>query len=58
MFDPTDPELITSLLATGDRKKLLYGLLNSISDSDPIRDVSSRWRRSSPFSRRNATAET
>jgi hypothetical protein len=32
MFDPTDPELITSLLATGDRKKLLYGLLNSISD--------------------------
>jgi len=32
MFDPTDPKLITSLLATSDRKKLLYGLLNSISD--------------------------
>jgi phosphatidylserine/phosphatidylglycerophosphate/cardiolipin synthase-like enzyme len=32
MFDPTDPELIRSLLATSDRKKLLYGLLNSISD--------------------------
>src|SRR5262249_57476164 len=32
MFDPTDPKLITSLLATTDRKKLLYGLLNSISD--------------------------
>lgn len=32
MFDPTDPQLITSLLATSDRKKLLYGLLNSISD--------------------------
>jgi phosphatidylserine/phosphatidylglycerophosphate/cardiolipin synthase-like enzyme len=32
MFDPTDPKLISSLLATSDRKKLLYGLLNSISD--------------------------
>src|SRR5215470_3198248 len=32
MFDPTDPKLITSLLKTSDRKKLLYGLLNSISD--------------------------
>ena len=32
MFDPTDPQLITSLLATSDRKKLLYGLLNKISD--------------------------
>ena len=32
MFDPTDPKLITSLLATSNRKKLLYGLLNSISD--------------------------
>jgi phosphatidylserine/phosphatidylglycerophosphate/cardiolipin synthase-like enzyme len=32
MFDPTDPALIESLLATGERKKLLYGLLNSISD--------------------------
>ena len=28
MFDPTDPQLITALLATSDRKKLLYGLLN------------------------------
>jgi phosphatidylserine/phosphatidylglycerophosphate/cardiolipin synthase-like enzyme len=48
MFDPTDPTLIKSLLATGDRKKLLYGLLNSISDpskkkkkkSDPAADQS------------------
>ena len=32
MFDPTDPQLITALLATSDRKKLLYGLLNRISD--------------------------
>jgi len=34
MFDPTDPDLIEALLATGDRGKLLYGLLNSISDPD------------------------
>jgi phosphatidylserine/phosphatidylglycerophosphate/cardiolipin synthase-like enzyme len=32
MFDPTDPALLTALLATSDRKKLLFGLLNSISD--------------------------
>ena len=32
MFDPTDPKLIAALLATGDGGKLLYGLLNSISD--------------------------
>ena len=32
MFDPTDPQLIRALLATGDRGKLLYGMLNSISD--------------------------
>ena len=32
MFDPTDKDLIEALLATGDRGKLLYGLLNSISD--------------------------
>jgi phosphatidylserine/phosphatidylglycerophosphate/cardiolipin synthase-like enzyme len=30
MFDPTDPKLISSLLAAGDKKKLLYGMLNSI----------------------------
>lgn len=34
MFDPTDPELIEALLATGDQGKLLYGLLNSITDPD------------------------
>ena len=34
MFDPTDPDLIEALLATGDKGKLLYGLLNSISDPD------------------------
>jgi phosphatidylserine/phosphatidylglycerophosphate/cardiolipin synthase-like enzyme len=32
MFSPTDPALIKALLATSDRKKLLFGLLNSISD--------------------------
>jgi phosphatidylserine/phosphatidylglycerophosphate/cardiolipin synthase-like enzyme len=32
MFSPTDPKLIRTLLATGDRGKLLYGMLNSISD--------------------------
>ena len=34
IFDPTDPALIEALLATGDKGKLLYGLLNSISDPD------------------------
>jgi phosphatidylserine/phosphatidylglycerophosphate/cardiolipin synthase-like enzyme len=32
MFSPTDPRLIRSLLATGDRGKLLFGMLNSITD--------------------------
>ncbi len=32
MFDPTDPKLIASLLAVGDKKKLLYGMLNYISN--------------------------
>ena len=32
MFDPTDKDLIEALLATGDDGKLLYGLLNSITD--------------------------
>jgi phosphatidylserine/phosphatidylglycerophosphate/cardiolipin synthase-like enzyme len=32
MFDPTDPALLKALMATSDRDKLLYGLLNSISD--------------------------
>ena len=32
MFSPTDPALIKALLAASDRKKLLFGLLNSISD--------------------------
>ncbi|MGE5208286.1 MAG: phospholipase D-like domain-containing protein [Alphaproteobacteria bacterium] len=32
MFSPTDPALIKALLATSDRKRLLFGLLNSISD--------------------------
>jgi len=31
MFDPTDPDLLSALLAVGDKKKLLYGMLNSIS---------------------------
>jgi phosphatidylserine/phosphatidylglycerophosphate/cardiolipin synthase-like enzyme len=32
MFDPTDPALLKALLGTGDRGKLLFGLLNAISD--------------------------
>src|SRR5262245_15155429 len=32
MFSPTDPQLIRALLATSDRGKLLFGMLNSISD--------------------------
>ena len=32
MFDPTDPPLLKALLATGDQGKLLYGMLNKISD--------------------------
>jgi phosphatidylserine/phosphatidylglycerophosphate/cardiolipin synthase-like enzyme len=32
MFSPTDPKLIRTLLATGDRGKLLFGMLNSIAD--------------------------
>ena len=32
MFSPTDSALIKALVATSDRKKLLFGLLNSISD--------------------------
>ena len=32
MFDPTDPPLLDALLATSDDGRLLYGLLNSISD--------------------------
>jgi len=32
MFDPTDPALLKALMAVGDKGKLLYGLLNSISD--------------------------
>jgi phosphatidylserine/phosphatidylglycerophosphate/cardiolipin synthase-like enzyme len=31
LFDPTDADLISSLLAVGDAKKLCYGLLNAIS---------------------------
>ena len=32
MFDPTDPQLLNALLATSDKGRLLYGLLNSIAD--------------------------
>ena len=32
MFSPTDKPLLDALLAVGDKKKLLFGLLNSISD--------------------------
>jgi phosphatidylserine/phosphatidylglycerophosphate/cardiolipin synthase-like enzyme len=32
MFSPTDPKLIRTLLSTSDHGKLLFGMLNSISD--------------------------
>ena len=38
MFDPTDPKLISSLLAVGDKQKLLYGMLNSIADPNKKKD--------------------
>lgn len=38
MFSPTDPTLLQSLLAVGDKKKLLYGLLNSISNPNAKKD--------------------
>ena len=38
MFDPTDKDLIEALLATGDRGRLLYGLLNSITDPEAKND--------------------
>jgi phosphatidylserine/phosphatidylglycerophosphate/cardiolipin synthase-like enzyme len=38
MFDPTDPKLISSLLAVGNKKKLLYGMLNSIADPSKKKD--------------------
>jgi phosphatidylserine/phosphatidylglycerophosphate/cardiolipin synthase-like enzyme len=38
MFDPTDAKLISSLLAAGDKKKLLYGMLNSIADPNKKKD--------------------
>jgi phosphatidylserine/phosphatidylglycerophosphate/cardiolipin synthase-like enzyme len=39
MFDPTDPKLISSLLAAGDKKKLLYGMLNSIGNPNNKKDT-------------------
>ena len=55
MFDPTDPKLITALLATSDRKKLLYGLLNSISDPTAKKKNAPIWpaRSSRPRPRRS-----
>jgi phosphatidylserine/phosphatidylglycerophosphate/cardiolipin synthase-like enzyme len=38
MFDPTDPKLISSLLAMGDKKRLLYGMLNSIANPSKKKD--------------------
>src|SRR2546425_3137315 len=32
LFAPTDPALLKALLAAGDKKKMMYGLLNSIQD--------------------------
>jgi len=56
MFDPTDPPLLNALLATGDRGKLLYGLLNNITDptkkgkekKDNLSDSGERPRNPSP----------
>jgi phosphatidylserine/phosphatidylglycerophosphate/cardiolipin synthase-like enzyme len=32
MFSPTDRDLLTAIMRTGDRKKMMFGLLNSIVD--------------------------
>ena len=32
LFDPTDPEMLKSLFALGDNRKMLFGVVNSISD--------------------------
>lgn len=40
MFDPTDPALLKSLLAVGDKKKFLYGMLNSITTPKKEDDAS------------------
>jgi len=53
MFDPTDPVLLKSLLAVGDKKKLLYGMLNSISapkKNDPLSDSGEAPRKPTPAS--------
>ena len=53
MFDPTDPVLLKSLLAVGDKKKLLYGMLNSISapkKDDPLSDSGEAPRKPTPAS--------
>jgi phosphatidylserine/phosphatidylglycerophosphate/cardiolipin synthase-like enzyme len=42
MFDPTDPALLSALMATSDRGKLLYGLLNSISDPSKTKNKSKK----------------
>jgi len=41
MFDPTDPALLSALLAAGNGKKLLYGLLNNISNPGKKKTIQS-----------------
>jgi phosphatidylserine/phosphatidylglycerophosphate/cardiolipin synthase-like enzyme len=52
MFEPTDPNLLNALMATSDDGKLLYGLLNSISDpskkADNLSDSGEAPRKPSP----------
>lgn len=40
MFSPTDKELLTAIMETGDKKKMMFGLLNSI--VDPTKPKKSR----------------
>ena len=62
MFDPTDPALLKALMATSDRGKLLYGLLNSISDPStakkPKAERDDENRAASGLPPKNPTAAT
>jgi hypothetical protein len=62
MFNPTDPALLKALMATSDRGKLLYGLLNSISDPStakkPKAERDDENRAASGLPPKNPTAAT
>lgn len=55
MFMPTDPKLISALLAVGEKKKLLYGILNSISNPNKKKNDDASDSGEAP---RNPTAST